>query len=125
MSRFYRLTRGISAAALILGICALGIHAGDQTEGKYAALCGDYEFEFEGQVMVVSFHEEDGVLYAAPEGETPEEIVPIEGEDLKFEVTVAANGQYYEIEFVKNEEGKIDTCILRTMGMELEGDRLK
>jgi hypothetical protein len=125
MSRFFKLMRGISAAALILGICGLGIQAGAQAEGKYAALCGDYEFEFEGQVMVVSFYEEDGVFYGAPEGETPEEIVPVEGEPLKFEVTVSTNGQYYEIEFVKGEDGKIDTCILRTMGMELEGYRIK
>lgn len=90
---------------------------------KYADLEGDYEFEFEGQIMIISFWEEEGTLWGAPEGETPAEISPMEGETLKFDVDV--EGEYYEIEFVKDESGKVNTCILRTMGMELEGTRIK
>lgn len=90
---------------------------------KYAAVEGDYEFDMEGQIMVISFWEEEGKLWGAPEGETPAEISPMEGETLKFDVDV--DGQYYEVEFVKDESGKVNKCILRTMGMELEGVRIK
>ena len=114
-----------TAIALLFVFGGAGVFSQEKAAGKYAALCGDYEFDFEGQVMVISFWEEDGRLMAAPEGESSEEINPMEGEELKFDVTVSANGQYYEIEFVKNDQGEIDTCIMRVMGMELEGTRIK
>ena len=114
-----------AAVALLLVLTGPGVFSQEKAAGKYAALCGDYEFEFEGQVMVISFWEEDGRLMAAPEGESAEEINPMEGEELKFDVTVSDNGQYYEIEFVKNDQGEIDTCIMRVMGMEIEGTRIK
>jgi hypothetical protein len=93
-------------------------------EKKYAEIVGDYEFEFEGQVMVISFWEEDGVLWGAPEGETPESIDPVEGKPLNFEVTVEG-GQFYELEFKKDESGKVTKCIMQVQGMELEGIKLK
>lgn len=114
-----------AAAAILLVFCAAGVSAQNPPAEKYAALVGDFEFDFEGQVMLISFWEEDGSLMAAPEGEEAEEILPMEGETLKFDITVAANGQYYEIEFVKDEEGEINTCIMRVMGMEIEGKRIK
>ena len=96
----------------------------EDAEKKYAPLVGDYEFDMQGQIMVVSFWVEDGKLVGAPEGETPEELEPVEGEDLKFEINTA-DGQFMELEFIKDEAGKINTCIVLTMGMELEGVRIK
>jgi hypothetical protein len=92
-------------------------------ESKYEALIGDYEFEYQGQVMVITFSEEDGKLMAAPEGEEAIEIDPVEGEDMKFDVTTP-EGQYYEIVFAKDESGKVNLCTLITMGMEIEGVRV-
>ena len=123
MTRVSRNTIVILSLTLFIFGTSLFAYAQD-AEKKYAPLVGDYEFDMQGQVMVVSFWVEDGKLVGAPEGETPEELEPVEGEDLKFEINTA-DGQFMELEFVKDESGKINTCIVLTMGMELEGVRIK
>lgn len=118
--------KAISILTLTLFVLSAALFAyyQEDAEKKYAPLVGDYEFDMQGQIMVVSFWVEDGKLVGAPEGETPEELEPVEGEDLKFEVNTA-DGQFMELEFVKDEAGKINTCIVLSMGMELEGIRIK
>ena len=86
-----------------------------------AEIVGEYNFSLQGQSLVVQFIEQDGKLFGAPPGETPEEIKPVEGKPLTFDVTVAANGQYYELTFVRNDKGVIDKCIMNVMGMSVEG----
>ena len=112
----------------ILIVFALGVSLlafnGQETEKKYALLVGDYEFDMQGQIMIISFWVEEGKLWGAPEGETPLEVVPVEGEDMKFEVNTA-EGQYYELQFVKDESGKVTRCMVTTMGMEMEGVKIK
>ena len=83
-------------------------------------IAGDYDFLVQGQTMAFNFYEEKGKLFGAPTGETPEEIKPVEGKELQYEVTTS-EGQYYQLEFVRNEQGKIAKCIIRTQGMEFEG----
>lgn len=92
-------------------------------EKKFAEIVGDYEFEFDGQVMLISFWEEDGVLYGAPEGETPEALDQVEGKPMNFEVTVGG-GQFYELEFKKDESGKVTKCAMAVGGMEIEGVKI-
>ena len=91
--------------------------------GKYEALVGDFEFDAMGQILVITFTEEDGKLMAAPEGQEAIEIEPVEGEDMKFDVT-SPDGQYYEIIFAKDDSGKVNLCTLITQGMEIEGVRV-
>jgi len=90
---------------------------------KYDALVGDFEFDAQGQIIIITFAEEDGKLMAAPQGEEAVEIEPVEGEDMKFDVTTP-EGQYYEIIFAKDDSGKVNLCTLITMGMEIEGVRV-
>ena len=120
------LRKKISILTLILFVLSTSLFAFYQEDAgkKYAPLVGDYEFDMQGQIMVVSFWAEDGKLVGAPEGETPEELEPVEGEDLKFEINTA-DGQFMELEFVKDDSGKFNKCIVLTMGMELEGVRIK
>jgi len=89
-----------------------------------AEIVGDYDFSIQGESMIIQFTERDGKLFAAPVGETPEEIKPVEGKSLSFDVTVAENGQYYELQFVRNEKGAIDKCVMSTMGMTVEGMKI-
>jgi hypothetical protein len=89
-----------------------------------ADIVGDYDFSIQGESMVVQFTESDGKLFGAPAGEAPEEIKPVEGKPLFFDVTVAANGQYYEMQFVRNDKGVIDKCIMNAMGMTVEGMKI-
>jgi len=118
-------TRKLALLTLALFVFSASIFAfGAVGGGKYEALVGDYEFDFQGQVMVITFAEEDGKLMAAPQGQEAVEIEPVEGEDMKFDVTTP-EGQYYEVIFAKDDSGKVNLCTLITMGMEIEGVRVK
>jgi hypothetical protein len=90
-----------------------------------AEIVGDYNFDFQGESLLVQFIEQDGKLFGAPPGETPEEIHPVEGKPLSFDVTVAASSEYYLLEFVRNDQGVIDKCVMSVQGMVLEGYKLK
>lgn len=96
-------------------------------EKLYKEIAGKYEFEFEGQVMIIKFWVEDGKLLAFPEiheEEEPAELEPVEGEELKFQTTTP-EGEFFEMEFSRDEKGKITKCTIYTMGMEIEGKKIK
>lgn len=112
----------LALALFVFSFSMVAAYAADG--GKYDALVGDYEFDVQGQTMVISFTEEDGNLMAAPQGQEAVAIEPVEGEDLKFDVTTP-EGQYYELQFIKDDSGKVNSCIITTMGMEMEGTRVK
>jgi len=114
-------------AALLLLAAAVPVVAQDKPEDMkkiIAEIVGDYEFAYQGQVMVIQFTEKDGKLFGAPVGETPEEIKPIAGKPLFFDVTTAEEGQYYELQFVRNDKGVVDKCIMNTMGASIEGIKI-
>ncbi len=118
----------IFVIGLTLIFLSAAVYAGSQAQDKPAdtkkilsEIAGDYDFDFQGQGMSINFFEKDGKLFGAPVGETPEEILPVKGSLLKFEVTPASTGQLYELEFVRNEKGVIDKCVLKTMGSEIIG----
>jgi len=113
----------VLATFLMLGYLSAVSPAQDKKEDPVKILkeiAGDYDFLYQGQTMAFNFYEETGKLFGAPIGETPEEIKPIEGKELQYEVTTS-EGQYYQLEFVRNEQGKIAKCIIRTQGIEIEG----
>jgi hypothetical protein len=37
---------------------------------------------------------------------------------------LAASGDYYELQFVRNDKGVIDRCIMTTMGQAIEGTKI-
>jgi hypothetical protein len=120
-----------TATALLALAClaAMGVPAVAQDKPvdmkkAIADILGDYDFSFQGESLVVQFTESDGKLFGAPVGEAPEELTPVEGKPLCFGVTVAANGQYYELQFVRNEKGVIDKCVMNAMGMTVEGMKI-
>jgi hypothetical protein len=90
-----------------------------------AEIAGDYEFSAQGETLLVQFTEQDGKLFGAPPGETPEEIHPMEGKPLCFDITLAQNGMYYELQFVRNDQGVIDKCVMTVQGMVVEGYKVK
>ena len=116
----------ITILALMVAVCSpifLAQQKDEALKKKYAPVLGDYEFSMDTQVMVVSFWIEGGVILGAPEGETPAEITPIEGQELKFEADV--EGTYYELTFVKDESDKVTSCMMVVNGMEIEGVKLE
>jgi len=85
-----------------------------------AEIAGTYDFDAQGQAMVINFYVQEGKLYGMPEGETAELLTPMKGDNpLKFDVTVSGNGQYYELEFSCDEKGLIVKCTLKTQGQEV------
>jgi hypothetical protein len=89
-----------------------------------ADIAGEYSFEFQGQALLVEFTVLDGKLFGAPPGETPEEIHPVEGKPRCFDVTVSDSGDYYFLEFVRNDKGVIDKCLMTVQGMVVEGTKI-
>lgn len=125
MTKHSKRSTFVACIALMMSVVLCrGLWAQDKpidTKKLYNEIAGNYELQAEGQIMVISFFEKDGKLYGAPVGETPEEILPVKGSPLKFEVFVSANGQLYQLEFIRNEKDVIDKCILRVGGMEIAG----
>jgi hypothetical protein len=126
-----KITIRLAAAALVAIACLSVIAAPAAAQDKpvdmkklLAEIVGDYDFVFNGESLVVQFTEQDGKLFGAPPGETAEEILPVKGKPLAFDVTVAANGEYYELQFVRNEKGVIDKCVMSVMGMVVEGIKI-
>jgi len=106
------------------GFAVVAQEGDDALKKKYAPILGDYEFDMEGQVMMVSFWVENGGLWGGPEGEEAAELTPVEGNDLKFEINTA-DGAFMELEFKKDESGKVVKCIVVGMGMEMEGIKIE
>lgn len=117
----------VMVVALIVSVGGLSVWAQDSDEAlqkKYAPILGDYEFDMEGQFMLVSFWVESGALWGGPEGQEAAELSPVEGKELEFEINTP-DGQYMEVEFIKDEAGKIVKCAVLAMGMEMEGIKIK
>lgn len=126
MASTKRVFAACMALALVMTVSSPVWAAQEKDEAlkkKYAAYIGDYEFEMEGQVMVIKFWVEEGAFWGAPEGEEKAELTPVEGEDHKFEVDVM--GTYYEITFAADDAGKFNRCIVLAMGMEMEGIKIE
>jgi hypothetical protein len=89
-----------------------------------AEIAGTYDFDAQGQALTVNFYVQEGKLFGLPEGQTAELLLPVKGENsLMFNVTVADSGQFYELEFGRDEKGQIDKCTLRTQGMDVIGKK--
>jgi len=122
------LRKGAAAAAVLVILAALAVPAAAQTQTKpedmkklLAEIIGEYTFTMGTETLVVQFIVQDGKLFGAPPGETPEEIKPVADKPLCFDVTVAGDGNYYFLKFVRNDKGVIDKCIMTTQGMDIEG----
>lgn len=89
-----------------------------------ADIAGEYSFEVQGETLLIQFTDRDGTLYGAPPGEPEELLSPVEGKPNCFDVTVADSGEYFFLEFVRNDKGVIDKCILTAQGMTVEGFKI-
>ncbi len=94
------------------------------TKKLLAEIIGDYEFSTQDQTLLVQFTEADGKLFGAPPGQDPEEIRPVAGKPLCFDITLASSGDYYELQFLRTEKGVIDKCIMTVKGMVIEGAKI-
>ncbi|MCJ7679752.1 MAG: hypothetical protein MUP70_03410 [Candidatus Aminicenantes bacterium] len=89
-------------------------------------MAGEYEFEYQGQIVVFVFSAENGNLMGAPEGETQEIIDTVEGEPMKF-TAYDPNGNEWKFQFKRDDEGQITLCLVTidAMGVtDLEGHKI-
>jgi hypothetical protein len=110
-----------------LVLFGLNVSAFAQEKTKlYEEIAGDYEYEYEGQYIVISYWVEEGVLYATQEGDPdpPAQLDPVEGKELAFETT-GSDGSLYTISFSRDEDGKINKSTLATMDIEIQGVKIK
>ena len=91
----------------------------------YAEIAGEYEFKSKdtAETLIVNFFVLIGELYGAPPGEEPASLSPVKDQPLKFEVDTG--DEYFWLEFVRNEKGEIDTCILKTEAFEAIGKKIE
>ena len=109
---------------MVVLLCVVLVASVVAQDKKYADIVGDYEFDMEGQVMLVSFWVEEGQLWGGPEGQEAAVLEPVEGKPLNFEINTS-DGQYFVLEFVKDDSGKVVKCLVDAMGMEMEGVKIK
>ena len=110
-----------------LVLFGLNVSTSAQEKAKlYEEIAGDYEYDYEGQFLVISYWVEDGVLYGTQEGnpDLPSKLDPVEGKELLFETT-GSDGNLYVISFSRDEEGKITKSTLATMDIKIEGVKIK
>ncbi len=129
MRRHSRVVFGLAFCLLTVNLLfplSLGSQGQADVQKIYADVAGTYEFVYEGQSLVIVFLVREGKLYGREESESEEvEIKSLDLEKLKFEATVQSTGQYYEIGFSRDDEGKVTQCRLITAGIEIEGKRVK
>ncbi len=109
---------------LVTFMCAVLVMCALAQEKKYADIVGDYEFDQDGQIMLVSFWVEDGQLWGGPEGQESAVLEPVEGKPLHFVVNTP-DGSTMDLEFVKDDSGNVVKCLVDMMGMAMEGVKIK
>ena len=110
-----------------LVLFGLNVSTSAQDKAKlYEEIAGDYEYEYEGQFIVITYWIEDGALYANQEDvpSPPAKLDPVEGKELVFETT-GSDGNLYVISFSRDEDGNITKSTLATMDIEIEGAKIK
>ncbi len=58
------------------------------------------------------------------DGEVEELISPVEGKPLCFDLTVGDSADYYVLQFVRNDRGLIDKCVMTVFGQTFEGAKI-
>ena len=129
MVRFFKNSLVNVFVCLTLGMCICNVASfaqqGKDTAKLFAEIAGEYEFIVEGQTAVLTFFVKDGVLLGKSDDSDEEvPLEPVEGEELSFEAT-NNQGQFYELTFSRDENGNITKCLVLTMGMEVEGTKIK
>lgn len=124
------LAAALALACLVIPLAAqVQAQAGGQDKPAdmkklLAEIVGDYEFAVQDQTLVVQFTESEGQLYGAPVGQPAELISPVAGKALCFDITLAESSDYYVLQFVRNESGVIDKCLMTVRDMVIEGARI-
>ncbi len=105
----------LQVASLVLVICpalyvAPPIVASDEDLAKkYEKILGRYEFEIEGQRVVIAFLVREGGLWADSGDGRPAEIKPVNSLNEEFSGVDPDNGRF-DVTFIKGEDDRYTKC---------------
>lgn len=87
----------------------------------YHAIAGDYRFILEEKTVLISFYVQDRYLMGKQENESEGIVLQrIEGNPMEFKFR-PLDGYVYELRFIRDENGKIEKCLLSVEGRKYEG----
>ena len=115
----------VSVALLILTFSGTALSqekTDEELKKKYEAIIGDFEFDLTdlgGESQILSYYVEDGNLWVDSGDGRPAILEPDEDEEFKFGANDPETG-YFEITFLKDEEGKYTRCRVYIENMDLE-----
>jgi hypothetical protein len=121
-----------SIGLVILVLCVAGPISGIRTapgqdlEKKYAAIIGDYEFDWGQGAITLQFYIKDGELWADSGDGRPAVMKSVDGEVFTFTAEDPVEG-VFRIKFDKDEQGEYTICQVanEAAGMEITGKKIK
>jgi len=94
----------------------------EELKKKYEPIIGDYEFDLSdlgGETQILTFYVEDVKLWVDSGDGRPAVMEPAEGQEFKFTATDPESG-YFELTFIKDDEGKYTECRVYIENADLE-----
>lgn len=126
--------RALALTAAIILIFALALTSpipsqDQEPAGKYAALCGEYQFDLAslglGTITAKVYVENDVLRIWANTSDDPDTLNPVEGQPAKFFIDDPEEG-HWDFEFLKDDAGKFTRLRLVNggMGIDTVGQRI-
>jgi tetratricopeptide (TPR) repeat protein len=88
-------------------------------EGIDTKVFADYKGRYDSPLGIITVTLDEGKLFAQPEGNSKEELVA--KSSTKFQVTSVGA----EVEFVRDDQGKVGKMLIRISGQQMEAKRIK
>ncbi len=113
----------VPAAAVLIALLSFASEPqGKKAADKYAAYCGEYQFDLtsygEGFITVEVYIENDSLYIWADKSEPPDIVTPVENSETKFYLDAPDEG-HWDIEFLKDDQGKFTLCRLINEGLSI------
>ena len=90
----------------------------------YEKISGEYIFNIEGREVIFEFYIKDNFLVGKQREDTTGNILQIvQNDPLSYEFRYNS-GKIIKVTFIKNNEGNIDTCVIKEGKVQYEGNRL-
>jgi len=131
MGKLSKLSGKVIVITILLLLLTFSLTSAQQKDvelkKKYAEFIGDWKFNLEGMgEIVINLYIENGAFWALPETETePGEMEPVKDKEGIF-VVYAGDGSVWNVEFMKDDKGKITKCRIANedQGIDTIGDKI-
>jgi hypothetical protein len=121
----------IIAMGALCAAVSFAATARQTADNPYAAYCGEYLFDISafdsaGTLTVKVYYANGQFFLQSSRSETPDVPTPVEGQEGKFFIEDPDEG-HWDIEFLKNDEGKFAKLHLINpgLGLDLTGEKIE